>query len=90
MQRVSTAFVAGGHRERRARSYPLITKNDGEPTSFTSVGSYADSLMAYQLIKWQLPRGFEHMKPSAGDAEMEGFCHVFKCLETSPLNSPAM
>jgi hypothetical protein len=28
------------------------------------------------------------MKPSAGDARMKGFRHLFKCLETSPLNSP--
>jgi hypothetical protein len=67
-----------------------LTKNDEEPTSFTYLGSYADSRMACQLIAWQLPCGFEHMKFSAEDAEMEGFYYLFKCLETSPLNSPSV
>jgi len=57
-------------------------------TSFTYLGSYADSRIACQLLEWQLPRGFENMKLSAGDVWMEGFRHLFKCLETSPLNSP--
>jgi hypothetical protein len=37
-------------------------------TSFTYLGSYADSRMTCQLISWQLPRGFENMKPSSGNA----------------------
>jgi hypothetical protein len=37
-------------------------------TSFTYVGSYADSRMACQFIAWQLAHGFENMKPSAGEA----------------------
>jgi hypothetical protein len=57
-------------------------------TSFTSLGSYADSRMACQLIEWQLPCGFENMSSFSGNDRMEGVCHVFKGLETSPLNSP--
>jgi hypothetical protein len=57
-------------------------------TSFTYVGSDADSRIACQIMAWPLPRGFEHMKPAAGDAYMEGCWHVFKDRETSPLNSP--
>jgi hypothetical protein len=57
-------------------------------TSFTYVGSYADSRVAYQISSWQLPRGFEKMKSSSGNAQKEGFCHLFKRLEVSPLNSP--
>jgi hypothetical protein len=57
-------------------------------TSFTYLGSYADSRMACQLIEWQLPRGFENMKLSAVDAWMEGFSYLFKHLETSSLSSP--
>jgi L-amino acid N-acyltransferase YncA len=37
-------------------------------TSFTYLGSYADSRMTCQLISWQLPRRFENMKPSSGNA----------------------
>jgi hypothetical protein len=40
---------------------------DDDPTFFTYLGSYADSRMACRLISWQLPRGFEHMKPSSGN-----------------------
>ena len=50
-------------------------------TSFTSVGSYADSRMVCQLIECQLPRGFENMKPSSGNAYMEGFRQLSKHLE---------
>jgi hypothetical protein len=49
-----------------AREIMALTKNDEEPTSFTSLGSYADSRMACQFIAWQLARGFENMKRSAG------------------------
>ena len=57
-------------------------------TSFTYLGSYADSRMTCRLISWQLPRGFKNMKPSSGTAYMKGFCQFSKYLETSSLNSP--
>jgi hypothetical protein len=56
--------------------------------SFTYLGSDANSRMTCQLISWQLPCGFENMKPSSGNAYMEGFYQLSKHLETSPLNSP--
>jgi hypothetical protein len=52
----------------RISDFAISIKNDEEPTSFTYVGSYADSRMACQFIAWQLARGLENMKPSAGEA----------------------
>jgi hypothetical protein len=37
-------------------------------TSFTSVGSYADSRTVNQFISWQLSCGFENMEPSSENA----------------------
>jgi ABC-type nitrate/sulfonate/bicarbonate transport system substrate-binding protein len=48
--------------------HPQYLRAKPANTSFTYVGSYADSRMACQFIAWQLARGFENMKPSAGEA----------------------
>jgi len=37
-------------------------------TAFTYLRSYADSRMACRRTSWRLPRGFEKMKPSSGNA----------------------
>jgi hypothetical protein len=37
-------------------------------TSFTYLGSYADSRMACQLVSWLLSHGFENMTSFSGNA----------------------
>jgi hypothetical protein len=47
--------------------FPKAHRTNMANTPFTSLGSYADSRMACQLIEWQLPCGFENMSSFSGN-----------------------